>query len=103
MLFFDEATSGLDVMARRAVLDFCRRYPRSSDAPGGALARAVIYSTHVMSEVEELCDRVAILYQGRLIATDGVAGLLASTGSSNLEQAFFQLVERSELAAGGNA
>jgi sodium transport system ATP-binding protein len=88
VIFFDEATSGLDVMARRAVLDFVRDYP-SSD-------RAVIYSTHVMSEVEELCDRAAILYRGRMIAEDGVQALMASVDSSNLEQAFFRLVERSD-------
>jgi sodium transport system ATP-binding protein len=88
VIFFDEATNGLDVMARRAVLDFVRNYPGSD--------RAVIYSTHVMSEVEELCDRAAILYRGRLIAEDGVQALMASVDSRNLEQAFFRLVERSD-------
>jgi sodium transport system ATP-binding protein len=96
VLFFDEATSGLDVMARRAVLDFCRGYPRD----GGAGERAVVYSTHVMGEVEELCDRAAILYQGRVIATDTVAGLLASAASKTLEEAFFRLVQRSGNGAG---
>ena len=93
VLFFDEATSGLDVMARRAVLDFCRAYPRS----GGE--RAVIYSTHVMSEAEELCDRVAILHQGRVIAEGDVAALLARANASSLEQAFFHLVERASGVA----
>jgi sodium transport system ATP-binding protein len=89
IIFFDESTSGLDVMARRAVLNFVKAYP------GGA--RAVIYSTHVMSEVEELCDRVGIIYQGKLIAEDNVAGFLAQTQTSSLEQAFFRLVEHSGL------
>jgi sodium transport system ATP-binding protein len=88
VLFFDEATSGLDVMARRAVLDFCRRYPHQET--GGA--RAVIYSTHVMGEVEELCDRAAILFQGRVIASDTISGLLTRSGASHLEEAFFRLV-----------
>jgi len=91
VLFFDEATSGLDVMARRAVLDFCRRYPQQQ--AGGA--RAVIYSTHVMGEVEELCDRAAILFQGRIIASDTISALLTRAGASHLEEAFFRLVHTS--------
>jgi len=92
VLFFDEATSGLDVMARRAVLDFSRRYPGE--------ARAVVWSTHVMSEAEELCDRVAVLYRGRVVANDTVAGLKQAAEASDLEQAFFTLVRRSGLAEG---
>jgi hypothetical protein len=92
VLFFDEATSGLDVMARRAVLDFSRRYPGEE--------RAVVWSTHVMSEVEELCDRVAVLYRGRVVADDTVAGLKEAADAPDLEQAFFTLVRRSGLAEG---
>jgi sodium transport system ATP-binding protein len=91
VLFFDEATGGLDVMARRAVLDFCRSYPGEE--------RAVVWSTHVMSEVEELCDRVAILYRGKIVAEDTVAGLKATADAPDLEGAFFTLVRRSGLAA----
>lgn len=91
VLFFDEATSGLDVMARRAVLDFCRNYPGE--------ARAVVYSTHVMGEVEELCDRVGILFHGRKVADDTVAGLKAAAGDApDLERAFFELARRSGVA-----
>ncbi len=90
IIFFDEATSGLDVMARRSVLDFVKSYPKGE--------RAVIYSTHVMSEVEELCDRVAILYGGRLIAQGTPEALIQTAGARSLEAAFFTLVERSALA-----
>jgi sodium transport system ATP-binding protein len=91
VLFFDEATGGLDVMARRAVLDFCRKYPGEE--------RAVVWSTHVMSEVEELCDRVAVLYRGKIVAEDTVAGLRAAADAPDLEGAFFTLVRRSGLTA----
>ncbi|MFA5593790.1 MAG: ATP-binding cassette domain-containing protein [Trueperaceae bacterium] len=91
VIFFDEATSGLDVVARRAVVDFVRDYPSKG--------RAVVYSTHVMSEVEELCDRAAIIYQGRKIAEDSVAGLKNSNGSSSIEEAFFRLVSRVDMGA----
>ena len=89
VIFFDEATSGLDVVARRAVLEFVRRYPGE--------ARAVLYSTHVMSEVEELCDRACILYRGHKIAEGSIAELTEQGGGANLEDAFFRLVEGSDL------
>jgi sodium transport system ATP-binding protein len=90
VIFFDEATSGLDVLARRSVLNFVKSYPKG--------ARAVVYSTHVMSEVEELCDRVAILYEGRLIAQGTPRELTQAAGARGLESAFFTLVERSARA-----
>ena len=88
-IFFDEATSGLDVVARRAVVDFVRDYPSKG--------RAVVYSTHVMSEVEELCDRASIIYQGRKIAEDSVDELKRSNGSNSIEEAFFRLVSRVDM------
>ena len=92
VIFFDEATSGLDVVARRAVVDFVRDYPSKG--------RAVVYSTHVMSEVEELCDRASIIYQGRKIAEDSVEGLKSSNGSNSIEEAFFRLVSRVDMGQG---
>ncbi len=89
VIFFDEATSGLDVVARRALLDFVRAYPSEG--------RAVIYSTHVMSEVEALCDRACIIFGGRKIAEDTIANLAAAADGKGLEEAFFRLVERSGL------
>jgi sodium transport system ATP-binding protein len=89
IIFFDEATNGLDVMARRAVLDFVKNYPDGK--------RTVIYSTHIMNEVEELCSRAAVIYKGKLIAEDSIHGLLLRTRAKNLEQAFFYLVENSGL------
>ena len=98
VLLFDEATSGLDVMARRAVLDFCAAYPRPAD--GGSPGRVVLYSTHVMSEVERLCQRVAILHQGRVVALDSVSALLARSESDALEDAFFKLIPQQDVVGG---
>ncbi|MEX2534991.1 MAG: ATP-binding cassette domain-containing protein [Trueperaceae bacterium] len=89
VIFFDEATSGLDVMARRAVLDLVRRFARDG--------KVVVYSTHVMSEVEQLCDRLAIIFRGELVVRDTLAGLLSSTGKASLEEAFFATVRKSGL------
>jgi sodium transport system ATP-binding protein len=88
VIFFDEATNGLDVMARRSVLDLVRRFARDG--------KAVVYSTHVMAEAEELCDRLAVVHRGEQVALDTVAGLLQATGTDSLEQAFF-----SRLAGAG--
>ncbi len=87
VLILDEATNGLDVVARRAVLDFARAYRGSG--------RVVIYSTHIMAEAEELCDRAAIIDRGRLIAEDSIPNLKAQVGASNLEDAFFKLTRGS--------
>jgi len=85
VLFFDEATSGLDVLARRAVLDFARA------STGGE--RAVVWSTHVMSEAEELCDRVGVIHRGRWIGEGTVDELKhRAGGAADLEAAFFGLV-----------
>lgn len=92
VIFFDEATSGLDVVARRAVIDFVRAYPSKG--------RAVIYSTHVMSEVEELCDRACIIYRGQKIAEGTIAELAAQGEGKGLEEAFFRLVRRFDVAGG---
>ncbi len=89
VIFFDEATSGLDVVARRAVIDFVRDYP--------SRGRAVVYSTHVMSEVEELCDRASIIYRGRKIAEDSVQNLIEANGSNSIEEAFFRLVSQVDM------
>ncbi|WP_117237728.1 ATP-binding cassette domain-containing protein [Thermus sediminis] len=79
VLFLDEATAGLDVFARRALLDFVKGYRD--------LGNAILYSTHVMSEAEELADRVGFLHQGRLIYEGSKEEALAM-GEGSLERAF---------------
>jgi sodium transport system ATP-binding protein len=85
VLILDEATNGLDVVARRAVLEFARSYKTSG--------RVVLYSTHIMSEAEELCTRAAIIDHGKLIAMDTVENLKTSTQTVSLEDAFFKLTK----------
>lgn len=88
VLILDEAASGLDIFARRNLLDFVAA-SRGSD-------RLTLYSTHVMSEAEEVCDRVAILHAGRLLAVDHLTHILEKTGEKTLERAFFKLVTEKE-------
>lgn len=90
VIFFDEATAGLDVVARRAVINFVREYP--------ATGRAVIYSTHVMSEVEELCDRVALIFEGKKRAEGTVSEITENMGADTFEEAFFRLAAQTGVA-----
>jgi|JRYE01.1.fsa_nt_gb sodium transport system ATP-binding protein len=91
VIFFDEATSGLDIVARRNVIDFVQAYPTEQ--------RCVVYSTHVMSEVEELCQRACIIYQGAKMAEGTIAEIVAAGEGRNLEDAFFRMVSRKSMAA----
>lgn len=84
VMVFDEPTNGLDVMASRAIVDFIRQCR--------AEGKTVIFSSHNMSEVEKLCDRVGIIHGGRLLAEGTPAELRARTGSSDLEEAFVHIV-----------
>ena len=60
VLIFDEPTAGLDVLVQRSVLDAIRHLR--------AQGRCILFSTHIMREVEKMCDRVAILHRGRILA-----------------------------------
>jgi len=67
VLILDEPTSGLDPLAQRALLDILDQE--------GKRGKTVFFSSHVLSEAEQICDRVAILREGRLIALDSVEKL----------------------------
>lgn len=88
VLLLDEATAGLDVFARRSLLDFVKQYR--------LLGKSLIYSTHVMSEAEEVCDRVGFLYGGKLVY-EGPTSEAMSRGGGSLERAFIRRLE--EVAA----
>ena len=87
LLVLDEPTVGLDPVLRR---DLWALFHRLADE--GA---AVIVSSHVMDEAER-CDRLLLVRDGRIIADDSPAGLLAATGASDVEAAFLSLVEGQE-------
>lgn len=84
VLLLDEAASGLDVLARRTLLDLVLTL-RTRE-------RLIVYSTHVMSEVEELCDRVAVIAGGEVLKIGTVPQLVQDSGEHNLERAFFKLL-----------
>lgn len=85
VLIFDEPTSGLDVLVARAVLDNILELR--------ALGKCIVFSTHIMREVERLCDRVAIISQGQVQACGTLAQLRDQSGQDDMEELFFQLVK----------
>ena len=90
VMIFDEPTLGLDVMTARSIVRFVRECR--------GRGKTVIYSTHVMSEAEKLCDVIGIIHEGTLRAEGTLAELKARTGESDLEECFVQ-----DRRAGGGA
>jgi sodium transport system ATP-binding protein len=86
-LVLDEPTLGLDVLSGEAIHGFI--------AESRARGRAVIFSTHQMSEVELLADRVGIIAGGRLVAEGTISQLLALTGERSLSRSFLRIVRES--------
>ena len=72
-IVLDEPTNGLDVLATRAL----REVLRHLRSPAGG-SKCIVFSSHIMQEVERLCDSVVVVSQGRTVATGTVAELLAA-------------------------
>lgn len=87
----DEATSGLDIISSQVILDFIKEEKN--------LGKCIIYSTHYMEEAENICDRVVLLNKGRIIAIGTPEEIEKETKTSNIRDAFFQLIggEKDEL------
>ncbi|HEY4082345.1 MAG TPA: ATP-binding cassette domain-containing protein [Burkholderiaceae bacterium] len=85
-IVLDEPTNGLDVLATRSLRETLR-FLRSPE--GGA--KCIVFSTHIMQEVEQLCDSVTVVAHGRSVTTGTVPELLAQTGATRFEDAFVKL------------
>ena len=90
VMIFDEPTLGLDVMTARSIVQFVRECR--------GRGKTVIYSTHVMSEAEKLCDTIGIIHGGRLRAEGTLNELLARTGQADLEECFVKIVTEEAAA-----
>jgi sodium transport system ATP-binding protein len=84
VLIFDEATAGLDVLVARALLQ--------TVAELRDRGKCIIFSTHIMREAEKLCDQIAILYRGRILAEGTLDELRDRHRERDLEELFFQLI-----------
>jgi sodium transport system ATP-binding protein len=84
ILIFDEPTVGLDVLNALEMQQIIRELRDQG--------RTILFSTHIMSEAEKLCDRIAIIHHGRILACDTLAGLRQATGAHYLEDIFVHYV-----------
>jgi sodium transport system ATP-binding protein len=91
VLIFDEATVGLDVLVARSLLETIGQLRDEG--------KCIIFSTHHMREAERLCDHIAILHRGRILADGTLASLLEGHAGDDLEQVFFDLISQHDEAA----
>lgn len=89
VLIFDEATLGLDVLVARNLLEVIRLLREAG--------KCLIFSTHIMSEVERLCDRIAIMYRGKILDTGTLEELRSRHEQHDFEELFFGLLSKYEL------
>lgn len=84
VVLFDEPTSGLDVTATSLVQDFIKKCKLDN--------KAVIFSSHSMSEVEKLCDRIIIIHKGKIIETGTIENLKSKYKNTDMETILMKLV-----------
>lgn len=84
ILLLDEPTTGLDVSAIREVQNFILEQKRQG--------KTVLFSSHTMSEIEKLCDRIAIIHKGKLVAIGTIDELRQQNQNLSLEELFVRLV-----------
>ncbi|MBL8860057.1 MAG: ATP-binding cassette domain-containing protein [Planctomycetes bacterium] len=92
VLILDEPTTGLDILASSAMIEFID----SARSRG----TCVLFSTHVLSEAERLCDRIGIIHRGTLLASGTLDELATLTGEEWLEDIFRALDRRASADAG---
>ena len=91
-IILDEPTNGLDVLATRSLREALRRL-RDVER------KCIVFSTHIMQEVERLCDQVVVVAHGRTVAEGTVPELLARTGHDDFEACFVELAFGPGVAA----
>jgi len=84
VMIFDEPTLGLDIMTARTIIDFIRECRERG--------KTVIFSTHIMSEVQKLCDIIGIIQSGKLLAEGSLAELRDRYRELDLEEIFVKIV-----------
>jgi len=94
-LFMDEPTVGVDPQSRNLIYDNIEHLK--------AQGRTILYTTHYIEEAQRLCDRVAIMDHGKILALDTVDGLIAAYGGSSLIEAEFDQPPDDPSKLPGNA
>jgi len=83
IIFWDEPTTGLDPQTRHAIWKLARKFNKEG--------KTLIFTTHYMDEADKLCDRVAIMNVGKLLALDTSENLKKASNSASLEEVFIHL------------
>lgn len=94
VLIFDEPTSGLDVLVARSVIDAIERLREQG--------KCIIFSTHIMREVERLCDEVAVIDKGEILAAGTLDELREQFHQPDVEELFYQLIANNRIAEGAD-
>jgi sodium transport system ATP-binding protein len=84
VMIFDEPTNGLDIMTARTITAFIRECRNNG--------KTVIFSTHIMSEVEKLCDTIGIIHDGKLLTEGTLPQLRQKFAEQDLEEIFVKVV-----------
>jgi ABC-2 type transport system ATP-binding protein len=83
VLFLDEPTVGVDVQSRHAIIHYLKKQNESGTT--------LVYSSHQLEEAAELCNKVALIDDGKIIAHDSLEGLLQKHGHEGMEGLFLEL------------
>ncbi len=83
ILFLDEPTVGVDVQTRHAIINYLKELNKKGTT--------LVYTSHQLSEAEDLCEKIALIDQGRIIAYDDTESLLLKHGQDGLEELFLEL------------
>ena len=95
VMIFDEPTSGLDVLVARNVIQTVKSLSEQG--------KCIIFSTHIMREVEKLCQRIAVIHRGRILAIGSVQELAEKYNQPDMEELFFELINNFEASLAGQA
>src|SRR5437870_12389590 len=90
LLILDEPTAGVDIELRLELWHYVRRINEEGTT--------ILLTTHYLEEAEQLCDRIAFINEGRIVAEGTAPGLAVQYGVSTLEDAYLELVGRKELS-----
>ncbi|MEO7766481.1 MAG: ABC transporter ATP-binding protein [Ferruginibacter sp.] len=83
ILFLDEPTVGVDVQTRSAIISYLKELNRNGTT--------LVYTSHQLNEAEELCDKIALIDQGKIIAHNSINTLLQEHNEAGLEGLFIRL------------
>jgi ABC-2 type transport system ATP-binding protein len=91
VLFLDEPTAGLDPLGRHEFLQHIKHLARDKGV-------TVLFSTHILSDIESICESVAVLHRGQLIAEGRLDQLKRDHGETNMDELYLKLVRQREVA-----